>query len=149
MAFVDPEGLELVPVSLPGLPRTYIDNEFKPRVLDFIQNARTAGVELKFNYAYRTPALQAALRNNPTAITPAKQSLHSCGFAVDINFRSRSEEDQRKILKAARDAGLSWGGDFKKPDWPHFYTDPGFSRTEKINNSYQEFNQLRREMRVR
>ncbi len=117
-------------------------------VLDFIQKAQDQGVDLKFNYAYRTPGVQAALRNNPTAITPAKESLHSCGFAVDINFKSRPKAEQRKILDAARDAGLDWGGNFsRKPDWPHFYIDPGFSRKEKIDQAYQEYNQLRRERR--
>ena len=146
LRFMDTLGLELVPISLPGLPNTYIDDEFKPKVLEFITNARTLGVELKFNYAYRTPAVQAALRNNPSAITPATQSLHSCGFAVDINFKSRPADEQQKILQAARDAGLSWGGNFsRRPDWPHFYIDPGFSRTEVIERAYRTYLQLEAE----
>lgn len=34
---------------------------------------------------YRSPTVQAALHNDPSAITKVDQSLHSEGFAVDVN----------------------------------------------------------------
>lgn len=102
------------------------------------------------NSAYRTPKRQNGLKNDPNAITPADNSLHSCGFAVDINFSSLGDipgglsgSDQRKILRdAASAAGLSWGGNFANTDPPHFYVDPG-NRSEWIQHAtttYQALN---------
>ncbi len=61
---------------------------------------------------------------------------------LSIFSRSNSPmyDQQRKvILDAANDAGLSWGGTFsKKPDYPHFYYDPG-GRTQKIVDAQKAY----------
>lgn len=133
----------LVKVNLNGKGDTYLDKDFKVNVDTFIDEASKNGVTLKFNSAYRSPKYQKGLKGDPTAITPATNSLHSAGLAVDVNYASLSNirggltgDQQRTIIRnAASAAGLSWGGNFKTPDVPHFYIDPGTSRVDLINNA--------------
>ena len=76
--------------------------------------------------------------------------MHSCGFAIDINYSSLSDipdgltgDQQRQIIRdAATAAGLSWGGDFRRPDLPHFFNDPGGNRRQLINNAQTRYNEL-------
>ena len=147
--FVDPDGRELVDVELSGIGKTYLDDAFSPKAEDFIKNAKTAGVDLEFNSAYRSPEKQAELKKDETAITPADTSLHSAGFAVDVNFSSLADiadgltgDQQREVIKsAAKDAGLDWGGHFKSADPPHFYSDPG-NREEKVTEAAKKYSEL-------
>jgi uncharacterized protein RhaS with RHS repeats len=135
ISYIDPLGLELIQVTLPGLGTTYLDDSFYPLVQQFIANAIAQGVNLQFNSAYRTPDQQAALRNDPNAITPASQSLHSCGFAVDVNYSVLPTRQQTIIRGAASAAGLNWGGNFTPPDPPHFYVEPSIPRATAIQNA--------------
>jgi hypothetical protein len=135
ISFIDPLGLELIPVTLPGLGSTYLDDAFYPLVQQFITNAAARGVNLQFNSAYRTPDQQAALHNDPNAITPANQSLHSCGFAVDVNYSVLPTRQQTIIRTAAAAAGLNWGGNFTPPDLPHFYVESTVPRATAIQNA--------------
>jgi RHS repeat-associated protein len=134
---IDPSGLEsqlvmIIPVSLPGIGRTYLDINMAATVDRFSFFAAEKGVELQFNSAYRSPAAQRALQGDPSAITPASTSLHSTGNAVDVQFNSlrdipgglTGDEQRAAILEAAETAGLKWGGEFSNPDPPHFYLDP-------------------------
>jgi len=70
----------------------------------------------------------------PTAIMPARHSLHSAGRGVDISWQGVNKTDANKVLEAAKAAGLSWGGDFSKPDPVHFYPDPGADRRQLVDN---------------
>lgn len=142
LVYTDPLGLALTSVTLPGLGATYLDDSFAPRVDQFIANAQAHGVTLQFNSAYRTPEHQAALRNDPRAITPAEISLHSCGYAVDVNYSSLPEADRRIIREAAQSAGLSWGGAFRTPDPPHFYVEPGGDRATAVQNATRDYQRL-------
>jgi hypothetical protein len=132
----------LVPVDLPGAGQTYLDESMVPRVQRFIERAAEEGVDLHFNSAYRTPQHQAALRNDPNAITPATNSLHSAGFAVDVNFSTLPPEHREVILRAAQGAGLQWGGDFRRPDPPHFYVEPPIDRQRAIENATHDYNEM-------
>ena len=148
--WADPLGLELIQVNLPGLGVTYLDDRFAPMVNNFIVNAAASGVNLHFNYTYRTPEQQRRLCDDPSAITPAEQSLHSAGFAVDINYSSLRDTpggltgaQQRQIIRnAARAAGLSWGGNFRSPDPPHFYFEPGGNRVVLIRDAFIRYIEL-------
>ena len=126
--FIDPSGLKLCRKWLPGKGWSYLDDQFAPSVDDFLTTADELGVhDLAVTSAFRSTAKQAAMRKNPAkygAITPAKNSLHSAGWAIDVNFGDYSSDVQDDILEAASAAGLSWGGDFSKRDPVHFYTDP-------------------------
>lgn len=137
-------SINLVPVNLPGLGETYLEASFAQKVQAFIDNAASKGVALKFNSGFRTPEYQKnKIMNDPTAITPAQKSLHSCGFAVDINYRSAGgPEVQKKIREAAQDAGLKWGGNFRRPDPPHFYDNPPIDRKKAIECAVKRYQQL-------
>lgn len=141
----------LIQYKLKGMASAYVDDEFAPKLEKWIQQAKAQGVDLVFNEAFRTTEYQAGLANNPNAITPAKAggSLHEAGFAVDVNFSSLRDipggltggEQRAIILKSAQDAGLSWGGNFNKTDYPHFYVDPG-GRTAKIIDAQKTYCQI-------
>src|SRR5439155_4341371 len=121
---VDPLGLQLVPVTLPGVGPTYLDSTFVPTVDAFVQAARDAGVNPTFASAFRDPDKQQSLKNDPNATTPADVSLHSAGFAVDVSLAGLSKGERDALVQAADDVGLSWGGRFNKPDPGHFFHDP-------------------------
>jgi len=125
---IDPSGLKLCKTSLPGIGATFLDDQFAPTVDDFLTTANELGVhDLAVTQAFRTTAYQQKLRDDPSAYgatTPAQNSLHSAGWAIDINYRTRSESDRESIRDAADAVGLSWGGDFSKPDTVHFFVDP-------------------------
>jgi len=133
---------ELVPTTLPGLGPTYLDQSMVPKVNAFIANAQAHGVDLHFNSAFRTPEGQERLHHDPNAITPADHSLHSAGFAVDVNYSTVTEAQREVIRTAAHDAGLSWGGDFQRHDPPHFYADPPIDRNAAIANATRQYNEL-------
>jgi RHS repeat-associated protein len=122
---IDPSGLRLCKTKLPGQGWTYLDDAFAPKVDDFLATAKRLGVpNLIVKSAYRSRDRQAELRNDPNATTPAKNSLHSAGWAIDVNYRKYSSDQQELIRDAATSAGLDWGGNFTKPDDVHFYDDP-------------------------
>jgi hypothetical protein len=141
---------ELVPTTLPGMGDTYLDQSMVPKVNAFIANAAAHGVDLHFNSAFRTPDGQERLRHDPSAITPAEHSLHSAGFAVDVNYSTVTSEAQRAIIRtAAHDAGLSWGGNFQRHDPPHFYADPPVDRNTAISNATRQYNEMTEHQRRR
>lgn len=91
------------------------------------------------------------MNGNPNAITPAAagSSLHEAGFAIDINYSSLRDiprgltgNQQRQIIRdAATQAGISWGGNFRRADPPHFYVDPGY-RATRIRDAQQRYRAL-------
>jgi D-alanyl-D-alanine carboxypeptidase len=130
-----PSGRPAVAVDLPGRPGSYLDSEFAPKVDAFIRYAREAGHDITFSSADRTQERQDEIRRSGTGTTPAEQSLHSAGLAVDVDkFVNFPEAKKLAIRNAAERAGLSWGGAFSDPI--HFYFDPipGQDRTALINN---------------
>ncbi|KAB8161366.1 hypothetical protein FKV24_019060, partial [Lysobacter maris] len=133
-------------VTLPGLGNSFLDSGFADRVDTWKQDAARQGVKIKFNSAFRAQDRQDSLRGDPSAITPARLSLHSAGFAVDVNYSSLRNipggltgDQQRTILRdAATKAGLSWGGNFRTPDPPHFFRDPGGDRSKLIDEASRQ-----------
>lgn len=51
-------------------------------------------------------------------------SLHAWGLAVDINAAwngyGKTPQQEPELVKAFKDAGFAWGGDWRKPDGMHF-----------------------------
>ncbi len=118
---------------LPGLGPTYLDPDFADRVSAFLVKAQADGLSPTFSSGYRDTQRQAALRDDSAAITPARRSLHSTGQAVDINISALTPAQQAKLIADAAAAGINWGGNFRRPDRPHFYVDPGGDRQQRIN----------------
>jgi RHS repeat-associated protein len=139
--FIDPFGLKLCKIVLPGLGEVYLDNTLVPLIEKWIElNAKT-GIEAKFTEAFRTSEYQSALSKNKNAITPAKKgsSLHEAGFAVDIKWSLIPDNLKNQVVQNAKDAGLDWGGTFKKKSDPvHFYHDPG-NRAKRIADAQKEY----------
>ena len=136
--------------NLPGVGPTYLDPDFTDRVGQFIGNAKKRGVDVQFTSGYRTQAKQDSLQNDPNATTPAKNSLHPAGRAVDIKLplSPDNQVDQaalNALVSDAAAAGLNWGGHFKNPtpDPGHFYYDPGGDRRQLIGSFTQGINKLR------
>jgi hypothetical protein len=121
--------------DLPGLGQTFLDSQIAPMVSSFTRNAHDNGVDLQFLSGWRSPGQQADMRLKGLGTTPAAQSLHSAGLAVDVNYKDLPTDAQRQVVRdAATQAGLSWGGTFKTPDPNHFYFDPGGDRGALIDN---------------
>lgn len=122
---------------LPGLGQTYLNPDFADKVGALIQKIGEQGISFRFASGYRDQAKQDALQTDPTATTPARDSLHSAGRGVDIaksDWDGMSNQAQAAVLDAAKEAGLSWGGNYSKPDPRHFYSDPGTDRRQLIDN---------------
>ncbi len=117
---------------LPGFGVAYLDPGFADKVGNFITGMQAAGIPLQITQAYRSPGQQAALRSNPTAITPAQNSLHSTGNAIDIDRSHMDPATLARTVEIAASSGLQWGGNFRKPDPVHFYSDPGGNRVDNI-----------------
>jgi hypothetical protein len=65
------------------------------------------------------------------------------------NYSSLPAAQQCIIDKAAKAAGLDWGGDFRrKKDWPHFYDDlplkKGMNRKQAIKCAGQQYNNMKK-----
>jgi hypothetical protein len=97
--------------------------------------AKDAKVKLYITQAFRV----AGVPVSGAVVTPASKSQHLIGHAIDCNildgttrvnstaFANGTQTDAAdKFVKAAKDAGLRWGGDFKDVDYVHFddYVDP-------------------------
>lgn len=119
---------------LPGLGNTYLNPQFADKVGEFIQRANGQGIALRFTSGYRDQEKQDSLHSDPAAITPARHSLHSAGRGVDVeNWGRMNSQTQSALVDAAKAAGLSWGGNYSKPDPVHFYDDPGTDRRQLID----------------
>ena len=84
-------------------------------------NAR--GIVPVITSGYRSPGHQAALRNDPTALTPGRTSLHTVGMAVDFGPNQNAGNGD-EIRSAMTDAGFVWGGVFRNPDPRHYQNAP-------------------------
>jgi RHS repeat-associated protein len=131
--YTDPDGRVLIPVGLPGICFTFLDNRFYDKLAVFLASARQHGINVEIiEYgAYRTPGQQKRIsQHNPFATKGT--SLHECGFAVDIYFSFKSKEDKdsmgRILRLIAEKLGLKFGDSFREP-W-HLYEEPGESRKE-------------------
>jgi hypothetical protein len=136
----------LVPVTLPGRGDTFLDQSMVPKIHAFVEEAHKRGVDIRFNSAYRSPEQQERLHRDPTAITPAAHSLHSAGFAVDVEgFMRMSAHDQKAVREAAETAGLKWGGGFHHSDPVHFYADPPIDRNTAIANATRQYHEYQQQ----
>ena len=140
LSFVDPFGLELVSVRLPGLGNTYIDSSMVGPISAFVDNAAQAGVDVVFSSAFRTTKTQMAL-NSQNSTTPAAPgtSLHEAGYAIDIHWRQIPASDRQAVVDAAAEAGLLWGGHFRRRDPVHFYMNPHVRRSRAIRDAQRRF----------
>lgn len=91
--------------------------------------ATDAKVTLRINQAFRVQGVAV----NGAVVPPASSSQHLIGNAVDLNIVDGSTvntsamflagtqtQAAKDFVKAVKDVGLRWGGDFSPKDPPHF-----------------------------
>jgi peptidoglycan LD-endopeptidase CwlK len=135
-------------------------------VYEKIREALKGKAICRFTHTLRPYALQDALYAigrtvNPSAkvVTNAKggESYHNFGLAFDIvllhdirgngryinpiwnpgiDFDGDGKADWMEVVEIAKSAGWTWGGDWKKPDRPHFEKHVGIS-CRKLNERVQ------------
>lgn len=73
------------------------------------------------------------------------QSLHNYGLAFDIAFKNKAGkvnwedvEPFRRFAEIAKANGLAWGGDWKRPDYPHF-DPPGMTWQKAKSGAVPQF----------
>lgn len=109
---------------------------FREAVEKALERCKTAGFDAYVFEAYRSSELQELYyRRGRTVIPPkgtvtnAKTNLyswHGYGLAVDVISRARlwkpegGEKWFREVAAIFKDEGCKWGGDWTKPDTPHF-----------------------------
>ena len=116
-AFIDPDGEDLVPFSLPAAGGkslfTYIDSAFASKLAEFIRLCNELEVNVTFDNAYRTQAEQDDLKKwNSRATT---FSLHSVGWAVDLNYNLLTPYEQGLVELAAFCLDIRSGTSFNDP----------------------------------
>jgi uncharacterized protein RhaS with RHS repeats len=125
-SFIDPTGLELCSIDLPGLGSDHLDTNFAPAVQRWIAANSASGINVSFSSAFRSTEHQGDLNpSNATTPAPPGNSLHEAGYAVDINWSRLNAQQRDTVVANASASGLSWGGNFRAPDPVHFFSDPG------------------------
>lgn len=112
----------------------------RPLARELILLALGKGIEIKVTSAHRSYEEQNALyeqgRSKPgNIVTNARggYSSHNFGTAFDITiFRGATpiweSPDYQVVGRLGKSIGLSWGGDWSKPDDPHFYLKPDWAK---------------------
>jgi Putative peptidoglycan binding domain. len=93
------------------------------------EKAKEKKVTIKINQVFR----EHGVKVSGAVVPPASKSQHLIGHALDCNivdgdswnnstnFKNKKQTQNAKdIVKALKDAGYRWGGDFTKVDTPHF-----------------------------
>jgi hypothetical protein len=119
IAVCDPTGKKLIPVNLPGIGKTYLDDRFYSDLQKLISRAQEAGMEVTFTEAFRTEPDQTKLykRDPKRAAEPGKSS-HEAGFAVDIKWSQLTESERNIVIQIAEELGLSTGKKFLEQSEP-------------------------------
>lgn len=98
----------------------------------FMSECKKAGIDIFITETYRSQARQNYLyeqgRTRPgDEITWTRSSRHTSRLAWDIAVKVPKGQDPYKDTKTfvragavAKKLGITWGGDWKKPDMPHF-----------------------------
>jgi RHS repeat-associated protein len=130
VSYMDPDGRGVIPVTLPGTEGkslfTWLDARFAVSVNNFINFCANVGIDIEITSAYRTMAQQAKI--NPDV----KYSLHSAGWAIDINWNKLDDMQTIIVGLAAAIYNLEWGGYWPDPDNVHFYGTPSQDRVALI-----------------
>lgn len=130
-------------VTSPSLSNSMLKGttgELKNALATFENELNKNGYKIKINSGYRSTEKQQQLynnrANNPYPVGKPGTSLHEKGNAVDINvYDSKGRkvnlysDEGKKIIAMSQNAGLNWGGTFKKADPVHFEIRGGKNKT--------------------
>ena len=97
-----------------------LDSAFQPLALAHRKAVLERGIPFTFISGLRSRSQQDVLFHNPpTGVAAAPgSSKHEVGFAYDATG-PRSQEEWAVFGQLAVDLGMTWGGNFRKPDNPH------------------------------
>lgn len=107
---------------------------FGSMIIELIYEARKAGLNVGIFHGYRSHEQQRNLyakgRTRPGRIVTRAQaghSWHNFGLASDIVFYTKKgnwswaeKHNWKKLGVIGKSIGLKWGGDWRRPDRPHF-----------------------------
>jgi len=118
----DPSGKKLIPVNLPGIGKTFLDDRFYADLERLISRTQEEGIGLTFWSAFRTEAKQIELhKKDPKRTAAPGKSPHEGGFAVDIHWEQLTQEQMTKVETIAGEIGISTGKKFSPSEPGHFY----------------------------
>lgn len=113
----------------PGSDEMLVHQDFLPWIKALNGKAKDKAVKLRVNQAFRVQGLPVS----GAVVPPASRSQHLIGYAMDVNIVDANKvntsamfiagtatQAARDFVKAAKDLGLRWGGDFSPTDPPHF-----------------------------
>ena len=122
-------GFELLDYPSPGPDEMLVHQDFVPWVKVLNGAAKDNKVMLRINQAFRVQGLPVS----GAVVPPASKSQHLIGHAVDLNIvdgavvnlaamflAGTATQGAKDLVKAAKNLGLRWGGDFSPKDPPHF-----------------------------
>jgi peptidoglycan L-alanyl-D-glutamate endopeptidase CwlK len=109
---------------------------FAEAIREAIDECRASGLDAMVYEAYRSQALQALYYARGRTIIPPKHTVtnaptnlhswHGYGLAVDVVHRTKfwkpegGEHWFQRVAEIFKQHSCSWGGDWTKPDTPHF-----------------------------
>ena len=117
----DVDGLPIQPGSR-AIPR--FDGLVADDVASFFKELGDQNIPIKMTGGFRPSGAQAHYTHNKYGGAKAGSSLHEAGLAFDVNWPELNSAQRATVLQTAKKLGFKWGGDFKKSDVIHFYTDP-------------------------
>lgn len=108
-----------------------LSQSIQSRVVAFINECEQSGFQLRITQGLRTIEEQNELyaqgrTKKGKIVTNAKggYSYHNYGLAFDVVVMKEGkpvwERLNAKIVEIAKKYNFEWGGDWKKPDYPHF-----------------------------
>src|SRR5712691_11632066 len=117
---------DLVGITDPDIEFTVLPNvqldlnkQFAEKLTAAFRWLNLQGITPEITSAYRTAQDQLRMRQGGSGSNPAAVvSYHEAGLAVDLNHTTSL--DFVSVIQAMEQQGLAWGGNFRKPDPPHF-----------------------------
>lgn len=107
-----------------------LQESIRPLAENLLRLSADAGIPLKIVSAYRTPEAQQELKESGRGVTNAGalMSFHNHRLAFDVvpleylpmKDWNPSGSYWKRIGEIGKGIGLEWGGDWSKPDKPHF-----------------------------
>ncbi|MDM0114745.1 M15 family metallopeptidase [Variovorax sp. J22R133] len=128
-----------------GADEILVHQDFVPWLESMNTKAKDNKVTLRVNQAFRVQGLPVS----GAVVPPASSSQHLIGHALDVNIVDGSTvntspmfnagtatQAAQDLVKAAKDIGLRWGGDFSPKDPPHFDKRVLHTSDEYLNSFY-------------
>ena len=108
------------------------DPRFTPEMASILSEAfaelNAKGIRPYITSGFRTSGDQSRMRGGASGSNPAARvSNHQLGLSIDLNTRTADFPTIRATLTGA---GLTWGGNWRSADPPHFQLPPGGTRAD-------------------